>query len=208
MGYSNTFIAIKGTHVERAKEIFGIFNYIDNGNDKIFADWSKASRFLLENYFEYANKDISLRGIWVDNGWTIICDPEMVDITNDDKLEKLSEMLRSEVWTFLIQSTSGTYAFAKFNPLKVRSFFASDGKVIGDSDPASNPFKNPRRLTPDDIFLVAKKLGITLDASELRTNFVVKAMPYDETIKEMLARFKETPAGKKFLEKKPWWRLW
>jgi hypothetical protein len=76
--------------------MFDVFDYIDTRNDKTFDKWSQAGQYLFDNYFDFSSKNVALRGIWIDNGWTMICDPEMVDLIEDNKIEKLSKLTDSE----------------------------------------------------------------------------------------------------------------
>ena len=116
MGYSIGVIAIRGNNLDKADKLFSTFDYIDNNESKTYSTWAEAREFLDGNYFEYANKDIALRGIWEDNGWTIIYDPEMVDLLESEKLESISKITTADIWTILIQTTSGSFSFSKFAP--------------------------------------------------------------------------------------------
>jgi hypothetical protein len=60
MGYSSGVIAIKGNHLDKADRLFSTFDYIDNGESKNYSTWSEAGKYLDDNYFDYANRDIAL----------------------------------------------------------------------------------------------------------------------------------------------------
>ena len=135
---TNSIIAIKGNHFDRVANIFECFRYNDLDKDKAFDNADKFNDFLFDNYFEFANREIALRGIWFDNGWTIISDPEMVDTVDEEALLKLSNTLESDVLTFIIQTTSSSFSFAKFNKTMERHFFSTDGEI---SDNIGSPLK-------------------------------------------------------------------
>src|ERR1041384_7368530 len=103
-----SFIAIRGNYTSRAAEIFGAFKYNDTGQDKEFTDWDTFNDFLADNYIEFADKAIAIRGIWANNGWTIINDPELVDATDENALLALTQQLKTDVLSFIIQTTSNT----------------------------------------------------------------------------------------------------
>ncbi len=192
MGFSNGIIAIKGDHLNRAEEIFRIFNYIDLKKDKSYHSWDQASEYLFENYFDLANKEIALRGIWTDNGWTLICDPELIDPTEDSKLEKLSQLLKTEIWTFIIQTISETYSFTKFDETKVRSFFVSNGKVLENSGytlPQEKGFNINEKFCIGEVSAISKILDVNINP-ERPGNFIVKELVYDDELKAQLAKLK------------------
>lgn len=190
MGFSNSIIAIKGEHLHRSEEIFKVFNYIDNKKDQTFYSWDQASEYLFANYVEFANKEIALRGIWIDNGWTMICDPELVDPTEENKIISLSKLLNTEVWTFLIQTSSASYAFAKFDLAKTRSFFVSKGKVVenvGGPLLQEKGFNINENFCVGEISSIGKNLGININPDS-RLDYVVKELGYDDELKALLAR--------------------
>ncbi len=192
MGFSNSIIAINGEHLDRSEEIFTIFNYIDNKKDQTFYHWDQASEYLFTNYVEFANKEIALRGIWIDNGWTMICDPELVDPTEEEKLISLSRLLNTEVWTFLIQTSSASYSFAKFDHTKTRSFFVSKSKVVentGSPLAQEKGFNINENFCVGEISSIGKNLGININP-EGRLDYVVKELAYDDELKIQLAKLK------------------
>jgi len=192
MGFSNGIIAIKGDHLKRAEEIFKIFNYVDLKKDTAYHSWDQASEYLFENYFDLANKEIALRAIWTDNDWTMICDPELVDPTEDAKLENLSEFLNTEIWTFIVQTSSESYSFTKFDGRKVRSFFVSNGKVLensGNSLPQEKGFNINEKFCIGEISAISKSLDININP-ERPGNFIVKELGFDDALKAELANLK------------------
>jgi hypothetical protein len=209
MGYSIGVMAIKGDHLQKADRLFGMFDYVDTEEDKNYSTWTEAVNFLDDNYFEYANRDIALRGIWIDSGWTIIYDPEMVDLLENEKIEVLSKTINADIWTMLIQTTSGSFSFSKFAPNRVRHFFASNGQVADDEGtplPEERGLNIDEKIFSDDLELLAKTLGFKIQPTTLGT-YTIKHLNYNDQMKERLAQFKqETKAGS--TEIKPWWKVW
>lgn len=208
---TNSLIAIKGNHLDNMTSVFETFNYVDNKNDKQFDSWDKAARYLFDNYFELASKELSIRGIWFDNDWTVICDPEMVDSLDDKIMETLSQNFKSDVFSFLIQTTSGSFGFAKYAPNKQRHFFSLDGNVtdnIGSPLTEESGLNINDKVFVDDIAKLAAKLGIDINPEKTKTTFMVKELAYNETMKEQLAQFSQKPKPTNSDTQKPWWKVW
>ena len=170
---------------------------------------AEMGKVLQDNYFEYANRSIALRAIWVDNGWTIICDPELVDPTEDQKIEILSQSLGADIWTTIIQTTSGTYSFSKFSPNKVRHVLAVDGEVLeneGTPLPEETGLNINERISDDDLEALAKAVGFKIVPDSSGT-FVIKYLPYGEQMKAQLQAFKDA-SKPGTTESRPWWKFW
>ena len=208
---TNSIIAIKGNHLVKLESVFESFNYIDNNNDKRFDSWEKTATYLFDNYSEFSNKGIAIRGIWFNNGWTIICDPELVDSTDDKAIEILSRKLNTEVLTFLIQTTSGSFGFAKYNKTKQRRFFAIEGQItenFGAPLMEELGLNINDKVFGEDILLLAIKLGIDLEVKNTKTTFIVKELGYNEEMKKQLEQFAQKSSEKKANNQKPWWKFW
>jgi hypothetical protein len=177
MGYSIGVIAIKGNHLDKTDKLFSTFDYIDNSEGKSYSTWAEAQNFLNDNYFEYANKDMALRGIWEDNGWTIVYDPEMVDLLESEKLESISEITSADIWTILIQTTSGSFSFSKFAPTRVRHFFVADGQIAeneGTPLPEEIGLNISASIFVDDLESLVKTLGFKIHPHTTGNYMVLK----------------------------------
>lgn len=205
---TNSFIAIKGEHLNKAEDIFQTFKYSDTCRDRQFTDWESFDNYLLDNYFEFAENEIVLRGIWCANDWTIISDPEMVDILAEDALTELSERLNAFVITFIIQSNSGSFGFAVYNGSPQRIFFTADGKIITNLFEPLNEEKDlniNENVFSDDILMLAGNFGIYLNGQEDKV-YIVKQLVYRKgNKKEILEVNKQTQQNR---NKKPWWKIW
>jgi hypothetical protein len=203
-------IAIKGNHLDKSNEIFKQFRYIDLNNDKQFVSGDKALNYLFDNYFEYSKKDIALRGVTLYNNWTIVCDPEMVDLADEEKLLQLSKILSTDIFTFLIETVSGTFEFVKYNDSIKRQFCVSDTQIMVDE---GEPLKEEIRLNInesifiDDILKLAENIGIDIELKKCE-NITVKELGFDEELKKVLSQNKSTTSVDKNLDQKPWWKIW
>jgi hypothetical protein len=206
---TNSFIAIKGNFLDRADEIFATFKYLDTVQDKQFNNWQEFNDYLYDNYFEFANKEIAIRGIWANNGWTIINDPEMVDTVDETALLQLSRILDTEIITFLIQTTSNSFGFAVYHDIIKRHFFVSDGEI---TDHSGYPLAQEDGLSinenifSDDILNLADRLGIDLEGKN-KLNYTVKQLAYSGEMKNELEQFKQQEQ-ETIDDNKPWWKFW
>lgn len=206
---TNSFIAIKGNFFDKADEIFKTFKYIDTNHDKLFDDWQEFNDYLFDNYFELANKETAIRGIWTDNGWTIINDPEMVDTVDDEALIRLSRFLDTDIITFLIQTTSNSFGFTVYNKIIKRQFFVSDGEVTDNLDyplEQENGLNINENIFSDDILNLAAKFGIDLEGKNKLT-YTVKQLAYNDEMKKELEQFKQQKQ-ETIDDNKPWWKFW
>ena len=206
---TNSFIAIKGNHFDRADEIFSLFKYIDTKQDKQFDDWQTFNDYLFDNYFELANNEVAIRGIWTDNGWTIIHDPEMVDTVDEIALLQLSRVLNTDIITFIIQTTSNSFGFTVYNDTIKRHFFVSDGEItdnLYDSLEQENGLNINENIFSDDILKLAEKFGIDLEGKN-KLRYTVKQLAYIDEMKSELEQFKQQQRQTTKSEK-PWWKFW
>lgn len=206
---TNSFIAIKGNHLDRADEIFSLFKYIDTKQDKQFDNWQTYNAYLFDNYFNFANNEVSIRGIWTDNGWTIIHDPEIVDTIEEEALLQLSRILNTDIVTFIIQTTLNSFGFTVYNDTIKRNFFVSDSEIINNLyEPLEqeNGLNINENIFSDDILKLAKKLGIDLEVKTKRT-YTVKQLTYSNEMENELEHFRQQQSQID-TNKKPWWKLW
>ena len=179
---SISIIAINGNQIDKTSEIFDAFKYIDLHHDKQFYSLDSCVTYLNENYFDSSKKNIALRGLWTLNGWTIIWDPEMVDMTDETAMETFSQKLNVEVLTFLIQTTSGSFGFAKYNRTKQRKFYSTDGRIaenFGSPLTEEKGLNINQNIFINDVLQLANKFGIDIEAKNTKTTFLVKELGYN-----------------------------
>ena len=183
---SISIIAIKGNQIKNASTIFNAFKYIDLHKDRQFDTLESCISFLNEHYLSYTEKEISLRGFWVANKWTIFWDPEMIDITENQALEGLSKNLHSEVLTFLVQRSSSTIGFAKYYPEKQRKFFMVDGHIIENSGMPVAEEKGlnfNQHISMDDILKIAAQFQVDVLGKNNAVKYTAKELGYNSELK-------------------------
>lgn len=183
-----------------------MFKYIDANNSSQFTNRDAFDTYLFDNYAEFADKEIALKGIWFDNGWTIISDPEMVDTLNEEALLQLSVNLNTVVITFIMQTTSGSFGFTVYNSTIKRNLFVSGGNIVTNLQ-SPLPEETGLNVTGNifDIIPLAAKFGINLEGTG-NGPFIVKQLAYGSELSAQLQQFKlrQDKDG----NKKPWWKIW
>lgn len=193
---TNSIIAIRGNHFDQIDTIFECFKYIDLVKNKKFDNVIKFNDYLFDNYLEFANRQIVLRGIWYEKGWTIISDPEMTDAFKEEALLKLSTKFNAEVLTFIIQTTSGSFGFAKYYKTKLRSFFSIDGdEMINFNSPLKeeNDLNINEKIFVEDILKLSNNFGIDIEGNNIKF-FITKQLGYNKEFKNEIKKFKQNKA--------------
>lgn len=200
-----SFIAIKGNHLDKAGEMFSFFQYEDTGREKQFSDWDEFNAYLTDNDARFAAEDIALRGIWNDGGWTIINDFELVDALDEAALIALSAKLKTDIATFIIQTTSNTFGFAFYREKVLRHFLSSGDEVTDLYSPVEQEkgLNMNGNIFTDDILQLAARFGIDL-CGKAGVTYIVKELEYSEELKNELKDVKPLPVN----TKKPWWKFW
>lgn len=204
---TNSFIALKGDFLNQVDDVFGIYKYADTKTDSTFNDWDEFNNFLSENYFDYSNREIALRGIWFYNGWTIVCDPEMVDTVDEATLLELSQKLNTRIITFVIQTTSGSFGYSVYDSYVKRCFLVIDGEVVDNEHeplPEETGLNINKNVFIDDILQLAANFGIDISGKHSEV-YTVKQLAYTEELKEELKEFSQQVNTQ---ESKPWWKIW
>lgn len=201
-----SYIAVNGNHLNNLPALFEVYKYNDTNNNTQFTNQEAFNTYLFDNYAEFADKEIALKGIWFDNGWTIINDPEMVDTLDEEALLNISKTVNTTVLTFIMQTTSGSFGFAVYNSVIKRSLFVSGGNVERNQG-APLPEETGLNVTGNifDIMPLAAKFGINLE-STTDGPFIVKQLAYGSEMSAQLQQFKlqQNKDG----NKKPWWKIW
>jgi len=203
-------IAIKGDQIDQQNTIFQPFNYIDLKEDITYDNIDGAIKYLFDKYVSLSERDIALWAQWAIDGWTIFYDPEMVNLLEEDALLALSTTLNTEVFTFIIQSTSSSFGFAKYSTIKERQFMSVDGSITDDLGaplPEESDLNINEHVFINDILNLADKLGIDIQGKKENT-YIVKQLGYNEILKDKLAAYKQTKPQKGQPSIKPWWKFW
>ncbi|WP_040626657.1 hypothetical protein [Mucilaginibacter paludis] len=207
---TNSIIAIKGSHLDKQIEIFKEFNYVDVQQDEQFDNLNDMYDYLFDNYFNFSERDVVLRGIWFDNDWTIICDPEMINVWDGPALLKLSDKVKSDVMTFLIQTTSGSFGFTKCGLSGQRNFLSINGSVTENTGlplPEESGLNINEQIFTDDIISLADKFGINFEKTAPQS-CLAKKLNYTEELKRELTTFKSDRVKVPTQKKHTWWKFW
>ena len=207
---TNSIIAIRGNYFDKQIEIFKEFKYVDLKQDEQFDKLDDMYAYLFDNYLSFSEQDVALQGFWVDNGWTIICDPEMVNALDTAALLKLSDKFNSDVVTFLIQTTSGSFGFAKYGLSGQRNFLSIDGRVTDNTGlplPEEVGLNINEQIFANDIIGIAYKLGINFEKTSPQT-YLAKKLSYNEELKRDLAQFKSVQVKASGKKTSSWWKFW
>ncbi|MBK6835993.1 MAG: hypothetical protein IPG89_17695 [Bacteroidetes bacterium] len=207
---TNSIIAIRGYHLNNLDSIFKSFRSVDKKVDLSFEPSIKGIEYLFANYFDFANQNIGLKGITYINDWTLIIDPEMVDISDTEKLIQISEKLDSKILMFLSEKISGHIEFAKIDKSIVRHFCYSDSEVIiNQGIPLEEELglNFNEKVFSDDLVTLANKLGVDIEFKNCK-NIIVKQLELDEDFQREIAEDKNIMERWSEKNSKPWWKFW
>jgi len=98
---------------------------------------------------------------YLQDGWTMLVDPEMVLFADNDLVGGLSKKLHSRILGWVCEGVSGTYGFSFFNNGQIRCKLSVDGKIAEDTgvpigEEAAIAWDN---VFEDDILKLAERLG-------------------------------------------------
>jgi len=179
---TSSVMAIKGNHLDKLAGIFEVFGYADLERDKNFGNPEEALDYLFGKYAEFTEGDIFIRGVAYHGDWTLICDPEMIDLMEEDLIAELSGKHGLEILVFLIQSASGTFEFAKYKDGKTQRFFSvAEGDISikkGKSLKEEEGLSINGDIAAEDMLQLAKRYGIDLFFNEVG-DMVVKEYGYN-----------------------------
>ena len=133
----------------------------------------------------------------------------MVDLLESEKIKTISKTINADIWTILIQTTSGSFSFSKFAPNRQRHSLVVDGQIAENERtplPEEKGLNINEKIFGDDLEYLAKTLGFQIQP-ETTGDYIVKYLSYNDQMKEQLAQFKQT-TNAKTTENKPWWKVW
>jgi hypothetical protein len=197
---------IEGDHRAKLLEVFEAFDYRPTGTVERINSWEE-----VDGAIEYPrpgrSKDLVYTAAFFHDGWTIILDPEMVMIADEDACEKTSQMLDSPLFAMVCEGTSGSYGYSFYNRVKLRSFWSDDGEIQDDwgEKLAVEEGIDPSTIFEDDIFLIMKRLGVNYLTFDKVKDFMV--FEFDES--HIATALGTSPTPQPVLKrKKPWWQFW
>jgi hypothetical protein len=180
---SYNIIAIKGDHTDKDAAIFSEFGYIDRNGTSEINNWNQTLARLYDTNYEMGTRFITHRAIWKDGDWTMIYDPEMRDVFNEQVLEHLSTTFNTIILTFVAQIASRTYSFAKYKGKKERELFLVNGEPVRS---VGSPLPEESSLQQkDDLVGLALNFRIHLDMKSTAP-YTLHRLNYSDELKQEL----------------------
>lgn len=195
-------LAIKGDHLAGLSDLLLDLGYNDLNEDKLFDTWVQFENFYEENFQDMSSGQKLWKVFWVENNWTIMYDPELVDLFG---LESLSYTFNREVLTFFAQTTSSTYGFSKYtNSQMIREFVVQDNQISSDIGPkirGESKIKIDQSLEFDELIDLAKCYNIEINPETLNAKFILKFIEVSD----------DKPNNNENIQtekKSSWWKFW
>lgn len=160
-----SLILFAGDLTGRLPELFSCFNYkmigsaetINGGEDV----WKRTD-------YPQAGKPhtIVYKAVFSNGLWTGILDREMVMTTDRENCERCAGQFDVQIFGCIAEGASGTYAFYKYAPKKIRALFVLEGEIIEDF---GSPLEEESgiakdSLFEDDIFEITERMGFPTGA--------------------------------------------
>lgn len=153
------------------------------------------------------------------NGWTVVFDPEMVMISEEDAMTALARRYDAPVFGMICEGASASYAFSFFNPEPRRAYFVSDGEVgVDRGEPLPEEADiDVSSLFEDDVLEVMTRLGVpyseietagSFDVWELDESGLAEAEPPVSSPSEPVRPANSASPASPAKPVRPWWRLW
>ena len=186
MDYNGSIIAIKGNDLQKADQLFKAFRYFDFKGDKVFSSKEEAIIYLKENFSRMVEEnDVVIRGLWADQNFIYLYDPEITDATDEDALEDLAKRINADIYVFIIQETSGTYEFAHYTSKGQSRYFSLSGKDLFNDGvvlPEEEHIDLNEKTNAIDLLKLASNLSIDIEFENISTPFLVKELGYNEDL--------------------------
>lgn len=203
MGLHTSILMIEGNYLSRLDKIFKDFEYLDTGNDREVTNWDDMIQIL--SNWELSQSRV-LKATCLQQGWSVIFDPEMVMFADEERCSKVSSGYKTRLFGMICESTSGTYGFNLYDNQKVRGFLSVDGEVFEDY---GMPLQEEAELDKlqvfaSDILKIMKGIGVDYNRLEMANRFIVKELDEVKDSASTMNTSKPTLSQ----SQKSWWRFW
>jgi hypothetical protein len=182
--------------------IFRDFNYNPVGSEPI-RGWLPTLQALAYPR-QGAPRDHVYKAVALHAAWTVILDPELVMVTEEEACARLASRTRAPVFSMICEGASGTYSFSLLDPDVRRAYMSVAGEVQDDRG-APLPEEagiDLARIFEDDVLLVMERLGVPYAALELAPSFDVWTLDESHMHPEI------PRPGPSQATYRPWWKLW
>lgn len=191
MSISYSILAIKGDYFSQSKMIFKYLGLEETGREYSFSNWLEMVDSLSQP---------NLRGLWEENGWTIIVDSELVDGLKEGAISRMANEYETNVVSLLVDDVSQAYRIAMYQRDKQRIFDCIAGVVEMDSGtplPEEKGLNISELIDLEDVFAFAERLGISIESQG--EEFLIKEVRNIGST--------SPPPSPKEKARKPWWRF-
>jgi len=201
-------LMIKGNHLDRIGDIFTAFNYRLTGTVEHVDNWAEALE-AMQYPRPGKSREIVYKTVFVHSGWTVILDPEMLMLVDEDACTQVSRALGSPIFGMVCEGTSNSYGYSLYDRKLVRAFWSGDGEVFdnrGDKIPEEESIAL-EGIFEDDVLRVMERLGVNyFDFENLRAFEVFELDESHIPVHTGSDAEEQTPPSRK--SKKPWWKFW
>ena len=199
-------VAINGNQLSRIEEILQKFEFRNYSKLDSFDKYYEMEEYLYSNYFKKSSENKGIKGFWVDENWTYLYDPELVDPTDTKALIQTSEMLDSEIHCLISEPKSGSFVYSKYYKIRTREVFYSSNKLVDnvgtklDKEVTVNISES---LNEEKLINFSKELGLDILGTENKGQFQIGE--FDLILQEPTkSKIKSYPKDKS----NKWWKFW
>jgi hypothetical protein len=206
MSLHASLLMIKGDHLNRIEEILTTFNYRLTGTVEHIDSWSKALDAMTYPR-PGKSRDIVYKVGFVHNGWTVILDPEMVVLANEDACAQTSQTLGSPVFGMVCEGTSNSYGYSFYDGKLVRAFWVGDGDIFDNrgDELLQEDGIDLDDVSEDSVLKVMDRLGVNY--ADFEKPHAFQAFELDESHIGVSVK-QPIPLSRESRNRKPWWRFW
>lgn len=182
---------------------FGYENYV-----KITAvgSYTKMEDILYSDNFERAKANKGIKGFWMDENWTYMYDPELIDPTDTEAIIKSSRMLDREIHCFISEPSSGTFVYSKYNDVKSREVFYLSNKLVdnvGNKLQEETSLDLSESISEEKLVEFSQLLGLDILGTKHKGNYIIGELDISS---QMLNTDEDKIQAVDTSNK--WWKLW
>lgn len=161
-----SFVAIEGEHLNEIPEMLTAFDYSVTESKAV-----ENAAELVHAFSTSAAEDVLTKIAYTNGNWTVLVDPEMV-VMHQDELADYSQKWKARVVGIVMEGTSGSYGFRVFAlGEQQRLVMAIDGAVVVNEG-APLPEEEGidwTRVFESECLTLAERFGIAFDLTVDRT---------------------------------------
>lgn len=109
MKLQGSILATKGNEESVWTHYLSAYHYVEIESVQEFDQFDAFQKYLNQEYFEWSEQNISLRGIWSHQETTYIFDPEMVDSVSEEELFSFAKLQDNTIRTLTHEKLSKSF---------------------------------------------------------------------------------------------------